>query len=249
MQRINQIDTNAAKFDKLFLTHLHSDHTTGIPDLWITGEIFGRHENPLRVWGSTGTKDMMKHIKMAFKVDLKVREELFGYYGDNSSRNGLDIESCDIDEGFVFEEDDVRVIPFRVNHHNVYSDEPSLGYRVEYDNRCVVISGDTCFCENLVKYSKGADLLVHEVAAGPLGEVLPSHYRIPLNHHTLPEECGRVFSLVKPKLAVFTHVIQFQGISQEEMMARTRSEYDGPVVFGEDMMQIEVGEEVRVLNR
>ena len=77
---------------------------------------------------------------------------------------------------------------------------------------------------------------------------LPDSMKIPLAHHTLPDECGVVFSQVKPKLAVYHHIIQFQGVSLEEMMARTRKEYDGPILFGEDLMRIEVGDSVKVLS-
>jgi ribonuclease Z len=249
MQRIHQIDpTRTNSFDKLFLTHLHSDHTTGIPDLWITGTLRGRYDNPLKIWGPKRTENMMYHIQEAFKVDVKVRGELRKNSG-LSPRDGTHVEVFDIDEGFIFQENGVKVIPFRVNHHDLYSDEPSLGYRIEYNNRSVVISGDTCYCENLVEYSQGVDLLVHEVAAGPLGVVLEDRFRLPLGHHTSPEDCGRVFRLVNPKLAVFTHVIQFGGVSLEEIMERTRKEYSGSVVFGEDLMRIEIGEKVRVTNR
>ena len=249
MQRINQIDPNAETFDKLFLTHLHSDHTTGIPDLWITGKLLGRNDNPLRIWGTKGTMDMIHHIREAWKIDLKVRKETRIQGNRAWNMVGLEIIAHDVDEGFVFEEDGVKVVPFRVNHHDVYSGEPSLGYRIEYDDRCVVISGDTRYCENLIKYSKDVDLLIHEVAAAPLGASIPDRYVLALAHHTLPEECGRVFGAVNPKLAVFTHVIQFEGVTLDEIMKRTRKEYSGPVVIGEDLMQIEVGEEVRVINR
>jgi len=248
MQRIYQIDTDASRFDKLFLTHLHSDHTTGIPDLWITGSIRQRYDYPLRIWGPQGTSRMMMYLEKAFEVDVKVRDDLTRYYDGHRRSEGLRMVVSEIDEGFVYEENGVRVVPFRVNHHDLYSDEPSLGYRVEYEGRSVVISGDTRLCENLIRFSEGVDLLVHEVAAGPLGEELPDRWRIPLSHHTLPEECGGVFSRVMPRLAVYYHIIQFQGVSLEEMMARTREEYDGPVVFGEDLMRIKVGETVKVLS-
>jgi len=247
MQRINQIDTDASSFDKLFLTHLHSDHVIGIPDLWITGRIRMRYDNPLRIWGPQGTVDMMKHIKKALKIDNKARSEARRNLGRPWNSEGLRIEAHDIDEGYIFEEDDVKVIPFRVNHHGDYSDVPSLGYRIEYNGRSVVLSGDTCYCENLVKYSKCVDLLIHEVAAGPLGDEFPDSLIMALSHHTIPEECGKVFSLVKPKLAVYYHIIQFQGVSLEEMMTRTRTEYDGSFVFRDDMMKIEVGDAVKVV--
>jgi len=69
-----------------------------------------------------------------------------------------------------------------------------------------------------------------------------------MSHHTLPEECGLVFSQVKPRLAVYNHIIQFQGVSLEETMVRTKKEYGGPVLFGEDMMRIEVCDSVKVLS-
>ena len=192
---------------------------------------------------------MTKHIQEAFKVDVRVRTESAAHHGRPWNKEGLQIESNDIEEDFVYEENGVRVIPFRVNHHDVYSDVASLGYRIEYDGSVVVISGDTRYCENLIKYSEGCDLLVHEVAAVPLGEEVSVGLRGALSHHTLPEECGKVFSIVRPKLAVFTHVIQFQGVTIEEIIERTVSAYDGNVVMGEDLMQIKVGESVRVLNR
>ena len=242
MQRINQIDTDASSFDKLFLTHLHSDHITGISDLWITGYLRQRYENPLRVWGTKGTTQMINYLEKAFEIDRKVRNDF------RESSEGIRMEAKDIDEGFVYEKNGVTVIPFRVNHHDLYSDEPSLGYRIECNGRSVVLSGDTRFCDNLVKFSEGADLLVHEVAAGPLGEELSDVVSNILSHHTLPEECGEVFSRIQPRLAVYNHIIQFQEVSLEEIMARTKKNYDGPVLFGEDMMKIEVGDSVKVIS-
>lgn len=156
------------------------------------------------------------------------------------------MDAVDVDEGYVFEIDGVTVEPFRVNHYSSFSDEPSLGYRVKFGGRSVVLSGDTCFCENLIRYSEGADLLIHEVAAAPLGADLSS-VRYFMSLHTLPEECCRIFSATKPKLAVYTHVLQYQGVSLEEIMERTRQGYNGRVVFGEDLMRIDVEDSVMVV--
>jgi ribonuclease Z len=81
MQRLYQLQQQTRVFDKLFLTHLHSDHTTGIPDLWITRNVMDRSDTPLRIWGPKGTKSMVSHLKEAFKVDLKVREEIEQAFG------------------------------------------------------------------------------------------------------------------------------------------------------------------------
>ncbi|MCX6655206.1 MAG: MBL fold metallo-hydrolase [Candidatus Bathyarchaeota archaeon] len=246
MQRAYQIHQQTQGYDKLFLTHLHSDHTTGIPDLWITGTIMGRHDNPLRIWGPRGTCSMVSYLEKAFAVDLKLRREGEQRY-NLDHRKGIGIEAADIDEGFVYEEDGLRVEPFRVNHVDHFSDEPSLGYRIKYGDRSVVLSGDTRFCENLIMYSSGVDLLIHEVAAAPLGADLSNDARYILSLHTQPEECDRLFSRVNPRLAVYTHVIQCLGVSLEEMMDRTRKEYGGRVEFGKDLMRIEVGESVKIL--
>lgn len=81
MQRVYQIQPQTKEFDKLFITHLHSDHITGIPDLWITRNIMGRSDNPLRIWGPRGTESMVSHLRQAYKVDLKVRNEIERIYG------------------------------------------------------------------------------------------------------------------------------------------------------------------------
>jgi ribonuclease Z len=247
MQRLFQISRDANDFDKLFLTHLHSDHTTGIPDMWITGRLCGRLDNPLRIWGQEGTVEMVHHIEEAFKVDTTVRSEARVHDGNPWDVDGPKIEPSEIDEGYVYEENGVKVIPFRVDHH-IHSQVPSYGYRVEYKGHSVVISGDTCYCENLVKYSQGADLLVHEVAAAPLADEVPEGIRFVLAHHTVPEDCGNIFSKADPKLAVYNHIIQFMGVTLEEIMTRTTNVYSGPVVIGEDMMKIEIGDSIQVFN-
>jgi ribonuclease Z len=244
-QRAYQLQKQMRDYDKLFLTHLHSDHTTGIPDLWITGVMMGRHDRPLRVWGPRGTRSMMRYLEKAYAGDLKVRRMGETFYSIDHS-GGIAVKAFDVDEGFIYKEDGVTVEPFRVNHYSAFCDEPSFGYRVRYGGRSVLLSGDTCFCENLIRYSSGADLLIHEVTAAPLGVDL-SNVRYFLSLHTGPEECGRVFSRVNPGLAVYYHVLQYLGVSLEEIMDRTKREYSGRVVFGEDLMRIEVGDSVKVI--
>ena len=246
MQRLYQINQQTRDYDKLFITHLHSDHTTGIPDYWITRNIMDRSEKPLRIWGPKGTMSMCSHLQQAFKVDQKVRVEIEKAYG-LGNQTGYEIETVDVDEGFIYDVNGVTVEPFRVNHYGGYSDEPSLGYRIRYDGRCVVISGDTCYCENLIQYAHGVDLLIHEVAAAPLGAEVSDFVRYVLGLHTVPEECGKVFSCVKPRLAVFYHVIQCLDVSLEEILDRTWRGYGGWVVYGEDLMRIKIGEEIKIV--
>jgi ribonuclease Z len=241
MQRIYQVDPDASDIDKLFLTHLHSDHTTGIPDLWITGFLYHRREKPLRIWGPRGTNHMIDHLEEAFKVDKKSRTIFV-------PNTGLELVTKEIDEGYIYEEKGVKVTPFNVSHLTRIN-EPCFGYRIDYEGRSVVLSGDTRYCQNLLKYSRNVDLLVHEVAAVPLDDGIVDRFDRVVMVHTLPEEAGQIFKELKPKLAVFNHVALFRGVSDEEVMRRTRSIYDGPLVMGRDLMTFYIGDEVKITNR
>ena len=112
-----------------------------------------------------------------------------------------------------------------------------------------MISGDTMFSENLIKFAKGTDLLIHEVMPGATPESQRSGNERSLIarwHHTNAEDAGRVFARVRPKLAVYTHLILGRSWTLQRIIDRTRTTYDGPLVIGEDMMVIEIGDEVRV---
>lgn len=241
MQRLFQINRNAKNFDKLFLTHLHSDHTTGIPDLWVTGFLLQRSENPLQIWGPKGTKHMINHLKQAFSVDTQSRLQ-------QTPNTGLEIITKDIDEGFIYEENEVKITPFKVPHY-LNLNNPCLGYRVDYMGRSVVISGDTQYSETLIKHSFDVDLLVHEVAAVPSSHSGEDWFTHIVSAHTNPEEAGRIFSEVNPGLAVFTHILQFHGVTLDEIMSRTKRIYNGHVVMGEDMTSFNIGETVQINNR
>lgn len=241
MQRIYQIYPESSDIDKLFLTHLHSDHTTGIPDLWITGFLYHRREKPLQIWGPKGTKHMINHIEQAFSVDKKSRSVFI-------PNTGLELVTTEIEEGYIYENNGVKVTPFDVSHLTRIN-EPCLGFRIDYDDRSVVLSGDTRVCENLFKYSRDVDLLVHEVAAIPLDDGVVDRFDRVVKVHTVPEEAGEIFSEVKPKLAVFNHVALFRGVSDDDVMSRTRKVYSGLSVMGRDLMTFEIGNEIRIINR
>jgi ribonuclease Z len=241
MQRLFQINRNAKHFDKLFLTHLHSDHTTGIPDLWVTGFLLGRSENPLKIWGPKGTRQMIEYLKLAFTVDTQSRLL-------QTPNTGLGINAEDLDEGFILDENGVKITPFKVPHYLTASHQ-CFGYRVDYMGRSVVISGDTQYSENLIKHSLDVDLLVHEVAAVPSSHSGEDWFTQIVSVHTNPEEAGRIFSEVNPRIAVFTHILQLHGVTLDEIMSRTKRIYNGQVVIGEDMMTFDIGDTVQVSNR
>ena len=239
-QRLYQLNIPFNDVDRLFLTHLHSDHTVGIPDLWLTGWVMGR-KVPLRVWGPAGTREMMSHLQQAYAFDVHMRRDL----DEHLPTEGVAIESHEVEQGIVYEEHGIRVIAFEVDHGPV---KPAFGYRVDFSGHSVVLSGDTRFSENLVRFAQGADVLIHEVldldAYRQADKIYtPEQIQKVIAHHTTAEQAGIVFSRVKPKLAVYSHIVP---IDAPNLLAATRRNYSGPLELGEDLMSIDVGAEIRV---
>jgi ribonuclease Z len=246
--RLYQLGVPLGRLDALFLTHYHSDHTSGIPDVWLTGWLqshFGTRKSPFRVIGPVGAKTLMEHLQRAYALDIKIRiaDEKLPPEG-----SAVAVEEFGAD-GVVFDRNGVKVIAFEVDHGDVI--KPAYGYRIEYAGRIAVISGDTRYNTNVIKYGDGADLLVHEVAmARP--ELLAEPYiqRI-IAHHVTPREAGRVFAQAKPKLAAYTHFVmlaseQIPPPTLDELVAETRQTYAGPLQLGEDLMSFEIGETITV---
>jgi ribonuclease Z len=240
-QRLAQLRVRWQDIDGVFLTHLHSDHVVGFPDLWLTGWLVGPGRNrPLDVWGPRGTQKMMSHLEQAYEADIRIR-----LYDDRPSPDGVVILASDITEGVVFEKSGVKVTAFEVDHAPV---RPAFGYRIDYGGRSVVLSGDTRVSENLIRYARGVDLLVHEVAE-PLSfkraGVNQERTDSVIAHHVTPEQAGEIFDKTKPKLAVYSHIVQ-PNATGDDLIPATRKTYAGPLEVGEDLMVIEVGERVQV---
>lgn len=234
MQRLLQSGiprSELGNINTLFFTHLHSDHTVGFPDFWLRGWTAGQRKVPIRVWGPTGTADMMNHLSQAYKADIQLRLSPLTSTYPRRSPEGVVLIAQDIAEGQVYDENGVRVTAFNVDHGHV---KPAFGYRIDYGGYSVVLSGDTRPSENLVDFSTGVDLLIHEV-------VLNKPTRI----HTTPEQAGEIFTRVKPRMAVYSHTATPVAKSAE-LIAATRKTYDGPLEVGEDLMTIEVGKEIKV---
>ena len=141
----------------------------------------------------------------------------------------------------------VKVIAFEVDHGDVI--KPCYGYRVEYRGRVAVFSSDTRYNQNVIKYGKGADLLVHEVAMARPELMKEAYVQRIIGHHTSPYDCGRVFAQTAPKLGALTHVVQLASTTVppptiSEIVAEVRKAYDGPLEVGEDLMSFEIGETV-----
>jgi ribonuclease Z len=238
--RLYQLGIPFQEVDALFLTHLHSDHTVGIADLWLTGWVMGRRI-PLRVWGPAGTTEMMTHLQQAYAFDVHMRRDV----DEQLPAAGARVEAHDIEQGVVYDRDGVKVTAFTVDHGAV---KPAFGYRVDFAGRSLVLSGDTRFSENLIRFAQGADVLIHEVldlkayrAADKI--FTPEQVQKVIAHHTTAEEAGIVFARVKPRLAVFSHIVPPNA---PNVIAAARKHYSGPLELGEDLMSIDIGERIVV---
>ncbi len=228
--------------DLVLLTHLHSDHVVGLPDLWLTGWLFGR-SRALSLKGPEGTAAMMAHLEEAFAYDVRMRRDV----DERLPGAGVTVDAKDIPPETVFEVNGVKVTAFAVDHGPV---KPAYGYRIDFAGRSVVLSGDTRYSENLIAHAKGCDVLVHEVVAVDVERrasvmrdaVLTQRI---IDHHTTAEDAGRVFSAVKPRLAVYSHIVP-SPTTAKDLEGPTRKTYAGPLVVGEDLMVIEAGEKVVV---
>lgn len=241
MQRLWSIGVSTSELDAIFLTHLHSDHVVGLVDLWLTGWVVERRETPLRVYGPRGTASLVEHLREAFEFDIAVRTA-----EARRSPDGISIEVMEISDGLVFEGEGLRVRAFDVDHAPV---RPAFGFRVERGSRSVALSGDTRYSESLVANARGVDLLIHEVAEAPdaVKATRPSLPR--LAHHTQVADAARVFAAVRPRLAVYSHLVLVGGYDADLLVPATKALYDGEVIVGEDLMQITVSDEINVEKR
>jgi ribonuclease Z len=247
--RLWQRQVSLSALTAVFLTHLHSDHVNGLPDLWLTGWLpppFGHRTKPFSIWGPAGTREMMSHLEKAFQADIRIRMA-----DEKLPARGIGVVAKDIVQGVVYENNGVKVTAFDVNHGDEI--KPAYGYRIDYKGHAIVLSGDTRVSENLIRFAQGADVLIHEVAlAKP--EVLQRSEaaRRIAGHHTSPEEAGAVFTRVKPRLAVYSHIVLFTtepeigepGVA--DVVTLTRRTYQGPLEIGEDLTSIDIGAEIQI---
>jgi ribonuclease BN (tRNA processing enzyme) len=214
------------KLTRLFLTHLHSDHTAGYPDLILTPWVLDRKE-PLVVHGPPGTEAMTEHILAAYSEDI--RDRLGGL--EPIEQDGYLVEAREIEPGVVYDDSQVTVEAFPVVHGSL----PSLGYKFQTTDRTIVVSGDTAPTEAVVEAARGCDVLVHEVYSARGFERLPPAWRqYHSRMHTSTLELAEMASRARPGLLILYHQLLW-GTTEEELVSEITGRYDGEVVFGKDL--------------
>jgi ribonuclease Z len=213
----------------VFLTHLHSDHTAGLPDLFNTSWQFGRYA-PFQLYGPKGTKKLASAMLKFFEADIRIRRDLM----ERHPGAGATINTHIVREGVVYQDEEVKVTAFAVDHKPV---EPAFGYRFDAGGRSIVISGDTRPSDNLVRYAQDADVLVHEAILPEYldGVDKPEVANRLKSYHTTPEEAGQIAQRARVKLLVLTHLVP--GKDEAAFRERAGKHFKGKIVVGRDLMR------------
>jgi len=247
--RLNQVHLPLGSIDAVFLTHYHSDHINGLPDLWATGFIqapyLGR-KGALRVFGPPGASRICDTMRAVFADDIRIR---MADEGTPEVATGLTGHDFPEEGGTVFDESGVRVTAFTVDHGPLI--RPAVGYRIDHAGRSVLISGDTRYDERVIRHGTGVDLLIHEVCTTPAGlEGFPQAKAVAA-HHTSPEEAGQVFALARPRMAAFSHFVEitrpgFPAVPTAEIETQARRHWTGPLTIGDDLTRFTIAETIQV---
>ncbi len=221
----------ATQLTRLFVTHLHSDHTLGYADLILTPWVVGRHQ-PLEVYGPQGIAAMTDHLKQAYAADIKVRTEGL----EHLDRAGLAVNVHEIAAaGLVYKDGNVTVRAIAVKHG---SWAQAFGYAINARGRTIVISGDTVPSEAVAEACHGCDVLVHEVYSADRFDLLyGSHDQYHKSFHTSTRELADLASRAKPKLLVLYHQLFFGPPEEVDLEKEIRRTYSGNVVSGRDLAE------------
>src|SRR6478672_3581745 len=215
------------KFDRVFLTHLHSDHTLGLADVIFTPWIQGRVA-PLDIYGPPGTKRLVKGILDGNVEDIAERSHSSG----GPSANGWNSVVHEIAEGEVFKDSRITVTAFAVPHADW---KYAFGYKIQTPDRTIVISGDKRPSDVIARQCNGCDVLIHEVYSNSGFANLPKARQVYHAHaHTSATEVGDIATQVKPKLLILYHQLFF-GSSDETLLGEVRSHFSGRVVSAKDL--------------
>jgi len=217
----------AKNIKRAFLTHLHSDHTTGYPDLILTPWVMGRDE-PLEVYGPEGIISMTENILEAYEEDIRYR--LYGLQPANNQ--GWRVNAHEITEGEIYEDNNVKVEAFLVKHGSWPN---AYGYRFATPDKVIVLSGDTAPCENIEKYSNGADVLIHEVYYKKGWDKYNDFWKnYHSANHTSTYELGELANKINPGLIILYHTLYWGG-TDKTILDEIAEIYDGKVVVGSDL--------------
>lgn len=229
--RIAATDLKYEQLKAVFLTHLHSDHTAGLPDLFNTSWQFGRKTVPFDLYGPPGTKRLSNAMLEFFAEDIHIRRDI----QEKHPGIGATIRTHIVREGVMYDDGDVRVTAFVEDHKPV---QFAFGYRFDSKGTSIVVSGDTRPNPNLIKYARGVDVLVLEAYLPEFFEKVdsPEVAERLKRYHTSAEEAGQIAAAAGVKTLVLTHLIPADA--DEKFRAEVARNFKGTVIVGKDLLRV-----------
>jgi ribonuclease BN (tRNA processing enzyme) len=221
-----------------FVTHLHTDHTVGYPDLIFTPWVLGRRV-PLEVHGPKGIEQMTKHVLEAWRVDGESRGKQYvdKLYTVGSFPEGRAVNAHEIKPGVVYQDANVKVTAFATAHTM-----ESFGYRFDTADRSIVLSGDTTPTQATIDACNGCDVLVHEVLTHDWLSRRPDFVAYAARYHTTTTQLAELATKAKPKLLVLYHAsiswrpgVDSQRSRPEVLLGEMMSKYSGQIAVGRDL--------------
>jgi ribonuclease Z len=208
-----------------FVTHLHSDHTVGYPDLIFTPWTVGRRV-PFEVYGPKGIKAMTDHILEAYRVDIETRTNPDG--NQRTFPEGHGVNAHEIGPGVVYKDANVTVTAFATKHAM-----ESYGYRFETPDRTIVVSGDTNPTQATIDACHGCDVLIHEGQSPAWLATRPETFqKFAAKYHTTTPQLAELAREAKPRLLIVYH---YSSVAPEDMLNDMLARYPGHVVVGRDL--------------
>jgi ribonuclease Z len=221
--------------DSVFITHLHSDHIDGLPDLFHCVWQFGSGM-PFELYGPKGIKEISDGILQFYGPDIIIRRDLT----EKLPAEGAKINAHEVQEGVVREIPGVvKITAFLVDHPPV---KPSFGYRFDAGKHSIVVTGDTRPTENLTRFAQGADILVHEayVRKGASTADDPNRWSI-YKYHSSAKEAGETAAKANAKTLVLTHLIP-AGIPDQDFLDEAKKAFSGKIIVGSDLKTVRIDE-------
>jgi ribonuclease BN (tRNA processing enzyme) len=234
------VDKGVAALDPVklrvaFVTHLHSDHTVGYPDLILTPWVLGRRV-PLEVYGPAGLKSMTDHVLQAYSADFEARARDRQLYTVGAFPEGHAVNAHEIRPGVVYKDENVTVTAFATRHTM-----ESYGYRFDTPDRSIVFSGDTNPTQATIDACNGCDVLVHEVLTHEWLARRADFHAYAARHHTTTTQLVELATKARPRLLVLSHTsLSLRPTVDSERsppatFLREMAGYAGHVVVGRDL--------------
>lgn len=245
LTNLTQLNIPWNSVDKVFLGHLHFDHIGDLAALLIVGVSHGRN-NPLHIWGPSGkthelgTQYAVNRLQEAYTWEFSSKRGRVPNTGYTPIVHEFDYSKTHV----IYDKNGVKITSFPA----VHTIDGPVSFSLEWNDLKFVYSSDTVPNKWFVENSKNADILIHE--AFPTVDQLinfnsmkpESAWPVGTRVHTQPAATGKIFSLLKPRMAVAYHFVN-EIRTNQRILSEIRSTYNGPLTLAKDLLVWDISQD------